>query len=417
MKRLSYNSTKQGVASLYVVILATILFGVITLSFIRIILSEKDQTSNDDLSQSAYDAALAGVEDAKIAVNKYYKCLSNPNYDNTCATYLANSGDSIFNGDCTSANGSFKLKNLLYPNLIDESEVKIQESNSNSSDQAYTCVIIKNKVADYRSTLTSDTRTRVVPIGIGATSLSEVKSIEFRWYSEINGTVFSENVDPSNTKYHGGKFGNKQNATTPPVISLTLIKTDASFNLKEFNNSTSANYSTMVLLPSTGSDGTTNTIARDDILRAGNSNKTDADGNVDVNSPFIIKCEHAEFACTVNLDTSGDPSFFQSGGNAMLVISMPYGDIVTDFAVTLKKADGTSIDFENVQISVDATGRANQLVRRVESRLDPADIFFPYPEYEVTLNGGDEDSLRKYFWITANCWTETNSSCPNNGSL
>ena len=62
---MNFVKERKGAASLYVVIFATILFGVITLSFIRIILSESSQTSNDDLSQSAYDSALAGVEDAK----------------------------------------------------------------------------------------------------------------------------------------------------------------------------------------------------------------------------------------------------------------------------------------------------------------------------------------------------------------
>ena len=64
MSRINHQSTKKGVASFYVVIFATILFGVITLSFIRIILSESGQSSNDDLSQSAYDSALVGVEHA-----------------------------------------------------------------------------------------------------------------------------------------------------------------------------------------------------------------------------------------------------------------------------------------------------------------------------------------------------------------
>lgn len=100
----------------------------------------------------------------------------------------------------------------------------------------------------------------------------------------------------------------------------------------------------------------------------------------------------------------------------MLVVSLPYGDIVTDFAVTLKDAEGNIIPFENVQVSVDSTGRANQLLRRVETRLDPADIFFPYPQYEVELSGTDEESLLKYYWITANCWTDK-GTCANNGRL
>ncbi len=407
MKRLSYNSTKKGVASLYVVIFATILFGVITLSFVRIILSEKGQSSNDDLSQSAYDAALAGVEDAKIAVNKYYECKSSGSTTGDCARYTSSSlFDDLGDDGCS----DFKLKRLLYPDS-DDSEVKIQESTSNNSDQAYTCVLIKNKVDDYRSTLTSDTHTRVVPIGIGSTSLDQVASIEFQWYSSINGTKFSENVNSESPNYHQGKFGTAADATTPPTISLTLLRTDANFSLESFNNSTSGKYSTMVLLPSAGNNDNQaiNTIDSESIERSGNSNIE--------NSPFRIKCNHeGEFACTATLNTS-KAGFFTAGGNAMLVISIPYGDTVTDFAVKLKDRNGNPINFENVQISVDATGRANQLVRRVETRLDPADIFFPYPEYEVTLNGSNDDSLRKYFWITANCWTESNPMCPNNGDL
>ena len=385
MSHKNHVSTKKGVASLYVVIFATILFGVITLSFIRIILSESGQSSNDDLSQSAYDSALAGVEDAKIAVNQYYQCLNAGGNANTCGP--------LFDGDCD----SFYLKDYL--GYEGDGEVMVEESTSNNSDQAYTCVILSNHVPDYRSTLTSDTPTRVVPIGIGSVSLSEVKTITFQWYSEINGTEF-RNLDHSNT------FANKNNSTTPPTISLTLIQTGKNINLNDFNNSTSGNYSTMVLLPvdSTNSNGV-NEITSSQIAQAGNS--------VNRHESFQIKCDHNEFACTVNLTGLN----FESEGNAMLVVSMPYGDLITDFAVTLKKNDGSSIDFENVQISVDSTGRANQLLRRVETRLDPADIFFPYPQYEVELTGGDEDVLSKYFWITANCWTERGNCARNNGSL
>ena len=382
MSHINYHSTKKGVASFYVVIFATILFGVITLSFVRIILSESGQSSNDDLSQSAYDSALVGVEDAKRAVNEYYECINNGGDANSCGP--------LFGGDCD----DFYLKKWLYPSAPD-GEVLVEESTTNNSNQAYTCVILSNTVPDYRSTLTADTPTRVVPIGIGSTSLGDVKSIKFQWYSEVNGTEFY-NLN------HNGHFNPKNTSTTPPTISLTLIQTDAQINLNDLNNSTSTRYSTMVLLPS---ESGTNTISSGEIAAAGNS-------DAGTNDPFQIKCEHNEFACEVNLTGLN----LTAGGNAMLVVSMPYGDLVTDFAVTLQKSDGSSINFENVQVSVDSTGRANQLLRRVETRLDPADIFFPYPQYEIELGGTGDDTLSKYFWITANCWTE-NGTCANNRSL
>ena len=395
MSRINHQSTKKGVASFYVVIFATILFGVITLSFIRIILSESGQSSNDDLSQSAYDSALVGVEDAKRAVDQYYACIDAGGDANTCGQ--------LFGGDCD----DFYLRDYL--GYEGEGEVLVQESTSNNSDQAYTCVLLSNSVPDYRSTLTSDTPTRVIPIGIGSSSLSSVKTIKFQWYSEVNGTEFS-NLN------HNGKFTTKNHSTTPPTISLTLIRTGSTINLNDYNNSTNTSYSTMVLMPvDNNPDVVDNIISSSTIAAAGNSDKVGSNNTPSANEPFQIECEHSEFACTVKLDVSA-AGFLTDGGNAFLVVSMPYGDVVTDFAVTLEDGDGKAINFENVQVSVDSTGRANQLLRRVETRLDPADSFFPYPQYEVEISGGEEYDLSKYFWITANCWTER-GTCANNGTV
>lgn len=406
MKKLDITSSKKGAASLYVVIFTTILFSVITLSFIRIILSESVQSSNDDLSQSAYDSALAGVEDAKIAVNKYYQCLSNPSLSG-CNVYKTGvggtvSGDSIFGGNCE----DFKLKNdILYPTSTD-SEVKVQESNlsGNNTDQAYTCVIVNNIVPDYRSTLTSDTRTRVIPLGVASKELKDVKRIEFRWYSEINGTVFNSYFKDAGSSNSLPKVNE---APIPPVISVTLLRTRQDINVNEYMNATNTDYSTMILRPVTS--GGVNTISALKIGEAGNA-------NVD-NSLFMVNCDHTEFACTVNLGNGSDALFYDNG-NAFLIVSLPYGETVTDFAVTMYKDAGSSnpVNFENVQISVDATGRANQLLRRVETRLDPSDTFFPYPEYEVTLGGTGDESFKKSFWITNNCWTEA-GQCENNGQM
>lgn len=405
MKRLDKTSTKKGAASLYVVIFTTILFSVITLSFIRIILSESVQSSNDDLSQSAYDSALAGVEDAKIAVNKYYQCLSNPS-DPSCYIYKnasgVVSGDSIFGGNCE----NFKLKNDILYKGSSGSEVKVQESNTagNNTDQAYTCVIINNVVPDYRSTLTSDTRTKVIPLGVASQELKDVKRIEFRWYSEINGTVFNSYFKDASSSNNLPKVNE---APIPPVISVTLLRTRQDINVNEYMNATNTDYSTMILRPV--SSGGVNTISALKIGEAG-------DAAVD-NSLFMVNCDHSEFACTVNLGNGSD-SLFYDNGNAFLIVSLPYGETVTDFAVTMYKdaSPNNPVNFENVQISVDSTGRANQLLRRVETRLDPSDTFFPYPEYEVTLGGSGDDSFLKSFWITNNCWTES-GPCENNGQM
>lgn len=392
MKKINKSLSKKGVASLYVVIFATILFGVITLSFIRIILSESQQTGNDDLSQSAYDSAMAGVEDAKLAVNKFYK--SNPTDLNA-----------LFGGDCNSEGaGTFKLKSFLYP-TGGAGEVKIQETSSsgNGTEQAYTCVILNNEVGDYRSTLTSDNRTKVVPLGIGSTELYKVKKIKISWYSEVNGTKFGK------TAGNSLKLPKKSDSYTPPALSVTLLRTAGKINLDDFNTSDSSDYGSMLFLPSqTNASRSENFFNSSDVAKAGLSSEA--------NEPYLVKCAMGEeFACSATLEAGmGTPP--KDMQNAMLIVSMPYGDVVTDFMVELLDDSDNPIQFVNVQISVDSTGRANQLVRRVETRLDPADLFFPYPEYEVELTGGEENSFLKNFWITANCWTDQ-GPCPNNGSV
>lgn len=385
IKYLHKDQTKPGVASLYVVIFATILFGVITLSFVRIILSETSQTSNDDLSQSAFDSALAGVEDAKTAIKK---CLSENNGNmNACA--------GLFGGSCQ----EFKLREYLYPGLTEE--VKVQETNSNGTDQAYTCVIMNKVLADYRVTLGAESRTRVVPIGINDGDLDDLKTITVSWYSNENAASF-ENLDHAQ-----GKFQPKDNSTIPPTVSVSLIKTGAEIKPSDYNNSTGADYSTMVFLPveDTAPDSevlTDNTIKQAEINNAANADKT--------HNPYQVKCkDDSDFACSVTLDDLA----FTSGGNAFLVLHLPYGDANTDFKVNLLDESGNDLEFEGAQISIDSTGRANELYRRVETRLDPSDEAFPYPEYELTLGGdGDDDPFKKNFWITRNCWTE-NGECKN----
>lgn len=445
---MNFVKERKGAASLYVVIFATILFGVITLSFIRIILSESSQTSNDDLSQSAYDSALAGVEDAKIAVNKYYQCLSAGGGQN-CDQ---DAREKLFKKECeeeVDGKNVIGLADYLYTNY-EGGEVKIQETTtgtdgiSNGTEQAYTCVTISDITEDYRSTLTSDTRTRVIPIvvnngGTGNITLSNIRKIEFSWYSETNGTVFS-NLN------NGGLFTEKNSSTTPPVISLSVLTTKGTININDFNSDSNLNFSTAILLPngdknvpdnlkdrrneSDGSFEPSDSNSSSDPLTVENTIDSNgliynANASVGANNPKLVRCTHSEFACSVTLDlqTSASSNYLYEAtgnnptdGNLLLVVSMPYGDTVTDFMVKLTDINGNVINFDGAQIKVDSTGRANQLVRRVETRLDPADIFFPYPQFALELNGDSSEALRKAFWITANCWTEK-GYCNNNGAV
>ena len=58
--------TKKGATSMIVTVFTIILFSIITLAFTRLILSELNQTTNTNLSKSAYTLPWAGVEELKL---------------------------------------------------------------------------------------------------------------------------------------------------------------------------------------------------------------------------------------------------------------------------------------------------------------------------------------------------------------
>lgn len=421
--KLHQKQTKKGVASLYVVIFASILFGVITLSFVRLILNNATRSTDDDLSQSAYDAAMVGVEDAKRAVDLYFNRYG-ANYD-------------LFGGGCE----NFKMKGIL--GIGGENEVKVESTGN--TEQAYTCVIIDNVVQDYRSTLTPDTRTRIVPLGVNAEHLNEVTSIEFSWYSSINGQEY-KNLE------NFPQFTDANNAPVPPVVNLTLISMGTYFDYEHANSgyedatnsvgnfdginpaiggSEGINNTSVVLYPgskftgpATLPNGTLIESSKDDstinedypLVKTIGDMSAQGDAN-NTHKPQRIECrnpkEGAEFACTVTL-SGYNP--FVSNGNAFLVVSMPYGQDYMDFQVKLYKGSEVA-NFEGAQFRIDSTGRANDLYRRVETRLDLADIYFPVPMYGLTITGNDDpESFLKFNWITANCWTEK-GLCDNNAKL
>ena len=66
---------KSGAASFYIVAFSTLILVIIAASFASAIIAEITRSSNSDLAQSAYDAALAGVEDAKAAFINYQNCM------------------------------------------------------------------------------------------------------------------------------------------------------------------------------------------------------------------------------------------------------------------------------------------------------------------------------------------------------
>ena len=444
MKKLNHIalSSKKGAVSLYVVIFVTIFLGIITLGFTRLILSESTQTSNNDLSQSAYDSALAGVEDAKVALLKYHDCVNEGSSAVAgCSEIIKEMEDGIASKDCDT------VANVLNREQEKDSDgnilgTTIQETSYRSDDtgggttnmlQAYTCVTIEEKLADYRSYLNTDNRVRIVPIrssGIdnSGRGIDDITHIRLSWYSDEN---YATNGDSLNYINNGGGLFARSagNTITPPIISVSLIQTDNTFSLGELsvsNGNSGTDRATLLLYPSTS--GVTS-VSASDMIKSNQKNPNDV---------TQVKCEHdgiAGFYCNVTIEvpptfrcTGASTSCNRNEASSFLTISLPYGEPSTDFSVLLCRGsancklasdgvgDANVISFTGVQAKVDSTGRANDLYRRVETRIEMVDTYFPYPEFSVQMTNGANSTITKNFWTTKNCMRIDGAKitrCPN----
>ena len=139
-------------------------------------------------------------------------------------------------------------------------------------------------------------------------------------------------------------------------------------------------------------------------IGAGNfQSAVDANGNNDTNKPIAVKCKATDaFACSAQIEL---PSTTRYGNTTYLVIAMPYDNRSTAFRVEMKK-NGSTVNFYDAQIAVDSTGRANDIYRRVETRVDMIDTYFPYPLYalETLATENNQGNIKKGFYVTRNCW-------------
>ena len=157
---MSMRKFKKGAASFYIVAFSTLILMIVAISFATVIISEVERTSNDDLSQSAYDSALAGIEDAKLAYYNYRNCLAQegvhaevPNGDTTVTCnemlYYMDKANSVSEEeDC-----QIVWKILGKSGTVNGDVVEVSNGVNNNMQQATTCVTMTDELSNYRGTL------------------------------------------------------------------------------------------------------------------------------------------------------------------------------------------------------------------------------------------------------------------------
>lgn len=364
---------EQGAVSLFVVVFVTLLMIIITISFIQLMLKDQRQASASDLSQSAYDSAQAGVEDAKRLLLLEQACRSSSppagvNCDNVKAAVASNKCDAV-----SSILGDGGDKETLVQ----------QDPGDKVLQQAYTCVAIAN-APDYKGNMKLN-ESNIIPLNTDG----PFDTIEISWFTRDD--IPSTNAMTIKFPLGGGSIklpraGAQWDERTPSLLRTQFMQTGDSFKLSDFDTSpgnNKSNANTLFLYPAT-------------------NGVSDMDFALDVrrdpfNAPQLAKCENSfstsvSYACTTKIKLPAPINGGNDVRGAYLRLSSLYNG--THYKINLLNS-GAPQPFDRVQYEVDSTGRANDMFRRVKSRVELKSDF-TYPEAAVDIEG----DLCKNFVIT-----------------
>ncbi len=391
------NNNKNGFVSIFVVIFSAVLISVVAIGFIRIMVSDQQQATTNDLSRSAYDSALAGVEDAKRALIKYQSLCTINEGTAECIALR----DLIKSADCNASVRVLADVDKVFVETGEVNEGTVKTGDDNKLDQAYTCVKIKMDTDNYLGSLSQDAY-KMIPLS----AKGDFNTVQVDWFSaeDASSSIITLN------NYTSMPLFTAWDQNTPPVLRAQFIQfAKSGFNLSQLNssisndnNNTGAN--TIFLYPSqSGSNEKRTAIdGRGELINAAGS----------LAAPQLIKCGNFDagklYSCSVQIEL---PAMIKPADQtAFLNLSAFYNS--TNYEVTLWNVDEDSgnsekVLFNGVQPEVDSTGRANDLFRRVKTRIEMVEPSYPYPEAAVDITG----SLCKDFSVTDTSYIDSTSPC------
>lgn len=394
------QKSEKGAVSIFIVIFTALLVSIVTASFIQVMLRNQQQASNNDLSQSAYDSALAGVEDAKRALVTLKACTNQPIIDPSCsnlrAALVSNGDDCMILGDPRIGVATFK----------DDKEVIVGDESLN---QAYTCATVQVETESYEGTLQANESVLIPLDSVGPTNA--ITGVRISWFTRGDipavddaGVAVTPRtpVMPPTPMSLLTKSAWRKNY--PSLMRSQLIQfNEGDLNIEEFDVSGVANNNakTLFLYPGTGGSAT--------LDFASDTRRTAVSGS----SPNLALCNNSfslnvSYACSTRVAI---PSIQPGTKQAYLQLTSQYNNAT--YKVELCNditCGGGALNFDNVQPIVDSTGRASDLFRRIRARVALSESGMPstYPEAALYLN----KSLCKDFSITNDSFQDDTDTIP-----
>jgi hypothetical protein len=401
------SQRQQGVVSLFLVIFSALLIVTVTIAFISIMILDQQQATTNDLSKSALDSANAGVEDAKRAILTYDKnqCDGSGSATDVCKT-LASSLNS---------NACNTIQQSGIAGSLSNSEVQVGQNEADSElQQAYTCVKVNLDTTDYVGSLKPN-ESRVIPLkATDGTKTVPFDRVTIEWFSvsDLQNAQVPTQADGTKTIAPLGTDLTLQTAAKwpqnmPSILRTQLLQFGGSFKLTDFDVKTvsNADSATLFLMPS--SIGFPNNLVNfaDDYTGYPPGESLE---HVKCDQSFSTVSTGSAYACSATI-TLPLPVGATDNKNrtAYLRLLAPY-NAGTSFRVTMQDSTTNApVLFDGVQPSVDSTGRANDLFRRVVDRVE-FNSNFPYVEGTLDITG----DLCKTFSISTVAAGFTNN-CPS----
>lgn len=332
------RTSEHGGVSLFIVIFTTIVITIIVVGFTKFIIHNQQQTMQNDLSDRAYDSAMAGVEDAKRLLIAYTKeCASGSTA--ACQTYK----DAIARQECDTISRASVVSTV---NVDGNEEYRVGTVGDN---QGYTCVKIATQTENVEGSISMN-GSKVVHLK----SASDFDTIKLTWFTSKDAGSAGGTSPTFSGAYPNLNPQASWRTSSPPILRTQYIP--GGITLTDLDKDAH----TAFLYPvRNGAD--TKYILKDDIRRAGTTRLT----------PQAA-------ACTSTFATSGGicskSLTIDATRDAYLQLTSMYN--ATSFVVELYNGT-TRVNFDGVSPAVDSTGRAGEVLRRVRARVEIDSVPLP----------------------------------------
>lgn len=407
----SSKNFKKGGVSIFIVIVVGVLVSIMSASFLRLMFRDQEQASKLDLSQSAYDSAQAGVEDAKRFLRIFRSACSNPSSGRVVFEKVPYNCNDM--RDAIQSDSCYVLAKAGIGNANSETIIQTNSSSGGASsrdadlNQAYTCVKIRMNTADFLGR-TNDGAPSVINLK-GTAAFDRVR---IRWHSRENMTN-GDNIsldtlsNPSVRPRIDSRNWRSQNR--PAILKaqfygyvphVGMSSSDMDTPYPDDGNGASE----MLFYPVNRTSASSSNESRMPTVRRNESSSQATTDYTFTRCSDRMDANSNAYACetTVDIGRSVRPSD---------VLYLRLTPLMNDSNFKVELLNGnTVVDFAGVQPKVDSTGRANTQLRRVESRIGFNDTSFPVPLFSAQTES-NEEPICKDFSVTR--LSNSNVNCRN----